>query len=171
MTGRRLWVFVVFVVTMAMVAAGCSKTSVDVAVPKATRGPNSLCKGTRAPARYDHVVVVVMENKKWSDVLNGQSPWLTARKNECQTATNYEQAGSPSRPNYIAMVAGSTYGCQGSNADPPGGCTPPSPSLFKQVIDAGGTAKNYLGAAQSSVRHHEQRPVCGEARPLALLHE
>jgi len=89
-----------------------------------------------------------MENKKWSDVLNGQGPWQTARKNECATATNYAQAGSPSRPNYIAMTAGGTFGCEGSNADPPGGCTPPSPSLFKQVIDAGGTAKNYLESAQ-----------------------
>jgi hypothetical protein len=100
--------------------------------------------------RYDHVVIVVMENKQWSDVLNGQGPWLTALKNKCSTATNYEQAGSPSRPNYIALTAGATYGCEGSNGDPPGGCSPPSPSVFKQVIDAGGTAKNYLGGAQSA---------------------
>jgi hypothetical protein len=109
-----------------------------------------LCTGASAPARYDHVIVVMMENKQWSEVLDGQGRWLTARKNDCQTATNYKQAGSPSRPNYIAFVAGSTYGCDGSNADPPGGCTPPSPSLFKQVIDAGGTAKNYLGGAQTA---------------------
>jgi acid phosphatase len=100
--------------------------------------------------RYDHVVVVVMENKSWSGVLEGQGQWLTARKNECFTATNFVQSASPSRPNYIALVAGATYGCEGSNADPPGGCTPPSPSLFKQVIDAGGSAKNYLGGAQSA---------------------
>ncbi|MDP9334782.1 MAG: hypothetical protein M3Q30_15950, partial [Actinomycetota bacterium] len=109
-----------------------------------------LCKGGAAPDRYDHVVVVVMENKVWSGVLNGQGPWLTALKDECSTATNYAQAGSPSRPNYIALAAGATYGCEGSNSDPPGGCTPPSPSVFKQVIDAGGTAKNYLGGAQSA---------------------
>jgi hypothetical protein len=112
--------------------------------------PTHACSGAKARARYDHVVVVVMENKVWSDVLNGQSPWLTARKRECHTVTDYEQAGSPSRPNYIALTAGATYGCEGSNDDPPGGCTPPSPSVFKQVIDAGGTAKNYLGGAQVS---------------------
>jgi hypothetical protein len=116
----------------------------------AERVPTRLCKGVAAPVRYDHVVVVVMENKVWSGVLNGQGPWLTALKDKCSTATNYAQAGSPSRPNYIALAAGATYGCEGSNSDPPGGCTPPSPSVFKQVIDAGGTAKNYLGGAQSA---------------------
>ena len=28
--------------------------------------PKRLCKGVRARERYDHVVIVVMENKKWS---------------------------------------------------------------------------------------------------------
>ena len=115
-----------------------------------TGASTPACTGAPAPARYDHVVVVVMENKSWSGVLEGQGQWLTARKNECFTATNFVQSASPSRPNYIALVAGATYGCEGSNADPPGGCTPPSPSLFKQVIDAGGIAKNYLGGAQSA---------------------
>jgi len=162
---RRWWI-VALVVAATMVTAGCGKSSSTAkapggkastttkATPKARRPqprlPKGACKGTPSPARYDHVVVVVMENHKWSDVLNGQAPWLTARMKECQTATNYVQAGSPSRPNYIAMVAGSTFGCEGSNADPPGGCAPPSPSLFKQVIDAGGTAKNYLGGAQAA---------------------
>jgi hypothetical protein len=109
-----------------------------------------LCKGVAAPNHYEHVVVVVMENKKWSDVLNGQGPFLTALKNKCATATNYQQSASPSRPNYIALTAGATYGCEGSNDDPPGGCTPPSPSVFKQVIGSGGTAVNYLGGAQSA---------------------
>ena len=150
---RRWWTMMALIGGVAMVSAGCwplhgnpnqrASNSEDVL-------PKRLCKGVHAPARYDHVVVVVMENKRWSDVLNGQGPWLTARKNECSTATNYQQAGSPSRPNYIALTAGATYGCAGSNSDPPGGCTPPSPSVFKQVIDAGGTAKNYLGGAQSA---------------------
>ncbi len=123
-------------------------TATTQATTAATGGP--ACTGAPAPVRYDHVIVVVMENKSWGDVLKGQGQWLTARKNECFTATNFVQSASPSRPNYIALVAGATYGCEGSNADPPGGCTPPSPSLFKQVIDAGGTAKNYLGGAPSA---------------------
>jgi len=132
--------------------AGCDEGTLgaDGKAAPGSRSHGRVCTGAKSPARYDHVVVVVMENKPWSSVLNGQGPWLTARKNECTTATLYQQAGSPSRPNYIALTAGATYGCEGSNADPPGGCTPPSPSVFEQVIDAGGSAKNYLGGAQSA---------------------
>jgi hypothetical protein len=151
---QRRWFSVVLVGVMTMVASSCDQSlwraGASSGGTSETAATTRLCKGVRAKAHYDHVVIVVMENKQWSDVLNGQGPWLTARKNECSTATNYEQAGSPSRPNYIALVAGATYGCEGSNSDPPGGCTPPSPSVFKQVIDAGGTAKNYLGGAQSA---------------------
>jgi hypothetical protein len=153
----RWWMAVAFLGAIALVSAGVSAGGSPARGAPAQDAPNAekvlpkrLCKGAAAPDRYDHVVVVVMENKTWSSVLNGQGPWLTARKNQCSTATNYEQAGSPSRPNYIALTAGATYGCEGSNSDPPGGCTPPSPSVFKQVIDAGGTAVNYLGGAQSA---------------------
>lgn len=156
MSGQRRWWTVLIVgCVMLIVVSACGREIFSSDGPQ--RDPageqesgRRLCPGAKARDRYDHVVVVVMENKTWSAVLNGQGPWLTARKNECATATNYEQAGSPSRPNYIALAAGATYGCEGSNSDPPGGCTPPSPSVFKQVIDAGGTAKNYLGGAQSA---------------------
>ncbi len=150
---RRWWMVVALLGAIAIVSAWSSPLRGDPSRGgrKAETALSArLCKGAAAPDRYDHVVVVVMENKVWSGVLNGQGPWLTALKNECSTATNYAQAGSPSRPNYIALAAGATYGCEGSNSDPPGGCTPPSPSVFKQVIDAGDTAKNYLGGAQSA---------------------
>jgi hypothetical protein len=152
---RQWWTVLVLVCTMLVVFSACDRQMFrsdererNPAAEKESR--RRLCTGAAARARYDHVVIVVMENKTWSSVLNGQGPWLTARKNECASATNYQQAGSPSRPNYIALTAGATYGCEGSNSDPPGGCTPPSPSVFKQVIDAGGIAKNYLGGAQSA---------------------
>jgi hypothetical protein len=36
--------------------------------------------------------------------------------------------------NYVALAAGATYGCEGSNDDPPGGCTPPSPSAVESML-------------------------------------
>lgn len=149
---RRWWTALAVMGAVVVALAGCDEGTLgaDGKAAPGSRSHGRVCTGAKSPARYDHVVVVVMENKPWSSVLNGQGPWLTARKNECTTATLYQQAGSPSRPNYIALTAGATYGCEGSNADPPGGCTPPSPSVFEQVIDAGGSAKNYLGGAQSA---------------------
>jgi hypothetical protein len=150
---RRWWIVTAAVGVIAMVLTGCLPLAAHPrhggATPERVLSKR-LCKAATAPKRYRHVVIVVMENKRWSDVLNGQGPFLTALKNKCSSASNYAQSASPSRPNYIALTAGATYGCEGSNSDPPGGCTPPSPSLFKQVIDAGGTAKNYLGGAQAA---------------------
>ena len=106
---RRWWMVVALVGTIAMVSVGCSplRGNPGHGVPTSEQAlPKRLCKGVAAPDRYDHVVIVVMENKRWSDVLNGQGPWLTARKNQCNTATNFAQAGSPSRPNYIALDRG-----------------------------------------------------------------
>ena len=113
---RRWWMVVALVGTIAMASGGCLplRGNPSHGVPTSEQAlPKRLCKGVAAPDRYDHVVIVVMENKRWSDVLAGQGPWLTARKNECNTATNYAQAGSPSRPNYIALTAGRPTGVRG----------------------------------------------------------
>lgn len=105
----------------------------------------SLCQGATAPAKYDHVVLVVMENKHYTDVIgNPSAPWITNLAKSCATDKAYAQAASPSRPNYLAMTAGSIFNCAGSDADPAvGNCTPTSGSVYKQVIDNGGTALAY----------------------------
>ena len=102
------------------------------------------CAGTVPPVTYQHVVVVVMENKTYTDVIGAAAaPFQTALARACGSANHYAAVASPSRPNYIAMTAGNTYGCEGSDANPPGGCVPPSPSLFEQVLNNGGTVRSY----------------------------
>jgi phospholipase C len=90
-------------------------------------------------------VIVVMENHTYSSVIgNASAPFQTALARGCASDNHYVSAGSPSRPSYIAMVSGDTYGCEGSDADPAAGnCTPPSPTVFGQVIAKGGTALTY----------------------------
>jgi hypothetical protein len=118
---------------------------VAAAVKKTATITSSLCQGATPPAQYQHVILVVMENKKYTDVIgNASAPWITNLAQSCATAKAYAQAGSPSRPNYIAMTAGNLFNCAGSNNDPGANdCTPSSPSLFKQVLDAGGTTLSY----------------------------
>ncbi len=112
---------------------------------------DGTCTGAATPARYQHVVVVVMENKNYGNVVGSASaPFQTALAHACGTAKHYAAVSSPSRPNYIAMTSGDTYGCDGSDADPPGGCAPPSPSLFGQVVASGGTALTYAEAMTSN---------------------
>lgn len=63
---------------------------------------------TAPPASYDHVIVVVFENKSWSQVFaSGNAPYLTGLAAECgrgdtmQALSNYA-----SLANYIALTSG-----------------------------------------------------------------
>ncbi len=52
-----------------------------------------------AVEEYDHVVLVVMENRHYADVIgNSAAPWMTSLAKSCATDKAYAQAASPSRP-------------------------------------------------------------------------
>ena len=85
-----------------------------------------------------------MENKfAYQFTNNPAAPWFNGLVKSCATATRYAAASSPSRPNYIAMTAGDIFGCAGSDGGPPSGCVPTSESIFKEVLDSGGTVRAY----------------------------
>lgn len=175
---RLVVLLALLVFAFAALAATCTPP------PPASTG---TCAGASVPAHYAHVVIVVMENKTYGQVIgNGSAPWQTGLAHACGTATHYASVGSPSRPNYIGMTAGATFGCAGSDADPPGGCTPTSPSLFKQVLDHGGTVRSYAesmsgncalrSSGSYAVKHNPwpyfaaERGICGQYdQPLPNL--
>lgn len=110
-------------------------------------------KNYASMAGYNHVVVVVMENKTYSSVIGDPTaPYLTGLAAQCGTATNWSAASAPSRPNYIAMTSGATQGCEGSNADPPS-CQTTANNIFRQVIGSGGTAKSYIEGMTSNCQY------------------
>lgn len=123
--------------------------------PPPSGGPCGLTSAP--PAKYNHVIVVVMENHHWADVLNGGGQYMTQLKNNCATATNYAQAGSPSRPNYVAMVSGSVQGCNGSNADAPD-CQSSADNIMRQARVAGGTSKVYSESMTSNCQYNSSGP-------------
>jgi phosphatidylinositol-3-phosphatase len=67
-----------------------------------------------APARvpdFDHVVVVVFENKEAGNVLgNRDAPTFNLYARVYARVTQYFGVAHPSLPNYLALVAGSTFG-------------------------------------------------------------
>ncbi|HEU4777104.1 MAG TPA: alkaline phosphatase family protein [Telluria sp.] len=64
----------------------------------------------RAP-RFDHVVIVVMENHRLSQVIgNPAAPFLTALSRQGANFTNAHGVAHPSQPNYLALFSGSTQG-------------------------------------------------------------
>jgi phospholipase C len=72
-----------------------------------------------APARYDHVIWIVMENKSYSDVMSSSSaaPFQRSLAAACGVATAFHAETHPSLPNYLAMTSGSTHGVH-DDADP-----------------------------------------------------
>lgn len=87
------------------------------------------CSGARAP-HWRHVVVVVMENHGYSQVI-GHSPYVDSLARACGMATNYHAVSYPSLPNYLAMTGGSTFGVRDDK--PPAAHPIGAPSIFGQV--------------------------------------
>ncbi len=127
-----------------------SKTPTDAAAtaPPVTSGlstidaKNPCGVASTPPATYDHVIWIWMENHNYKDVIGSKSaPYTTSLARSCGTATRYSQVGSPSLPNYIGAVAGSTFGIN-SDASPD-----KSPltgdNLFRQIRNAGMSARSY----------------------------
>lgn len=60
---------------------------------------------------FDHVVVIVLENKARAEVLGSpQAPSFNAYASRYATLTRYGGVAHPSLPNYLALVSGSTHG-------------------------------------------------------------
>ena len=67
--------------------------------------------GGPAPARVQHVVFIVMENRAYSEVIGSpDAPYINHLAALCGLATNYQAVAHPSLPNYLALTSGSTQG-------------------------------------------------------------
>jgi phospholipase C len=85
----------------------------------------------RAPVIH-RVVVVVMENHSYSDVI-GHAPFITSLAHRCGLAKNYHAISHPSLPNYLAMTSGSTHGIHSDCT--PSECPQRGRSIFSQVTN------------------------------------
>jgi hypothetical protein len=73
-----------------------------------------MCPSATAVAplpQFDHVIVVVFENKETSSVLGSPAaPTFNSYAKRYANLTSYYGVTHPSLPNYIALVSGSTHG-------------------------------------------------------------
>jgi hypothetical protein len=114
------------------------RTGTSLPTPVVTPSPPTSAAracGTKvghAPATYDHVVWIWMENKSYSSVIGApNAPYESALARECGVATNYSAVAHPSLPNYIAATSGSTQGIIDDNG--PASHPLPAASIFGQV--------------------------------------
>src|SRR5689334_6993593 len=65
----------------------------------------------------DHVVVVVMENRSFSEIIdNSQAPFVGDLARRGAIFTHSFAVARPSQPNYFALFSGSTHGIADNNA-------------------------------------------------------
>ncbi|GAA2350491.1 alkaline phosphatase family protein [Dactylosporangium salmoneum] len=98
--------------------------------------------------RPDHVVVVVMENKRYDAVIgHARTPYISALARRGANFTAAYGETHPSQPNYLALFSGSTQGvtdnsCLRRPFD--------APNLGRQLLDAGLTFTGYAEALPSA---------------------
>jgi acid phosphatase len=65
----------------------------------------------RVPA-FDHVFIIVMENRAYSDVIGNtaEAPYINQLAAQYGVAANYDAVTHPSLPNYLALSGASTFG-------------------------------------------------------------
>ena len=97
----------------ALAAASCTSTS-QAANTTGADTPNAT---TSAPAhtaplpKPDHVVVVVMENHSYADIIgSADAPYINALAAQGASFSRSYAVTHPSEPNYLALFSGSTTG-------------------------------------------------------------
>lgn len=91
-----------------LVLSACSEDPTPDATssdPTTNTNPNG-----RSPSA-GHVVVVVLENRSYSDIIgNPAAPYLNTLARQGTSYTQMHALGHPSQPNYLALFSGSTHG-------------------------------------------------------------
>jgi len=92
--------------------------------------------------RFDHVVVVVMENHSYADIIGNASdaPWINALATHGANFTSSFAIEHPSEPNYLDLFSGSN---QGITDDSCPHTFSNVANLGRQLIDAGFTFVGY----------------------------
>jgi phospholipase C len=117
------------------------------------------------PVAIRHVVVIVMENHSYRDLIGpagsavaARAPYINALKRACGLAANYRAITHPSLPNYIGLVAGTTGGISTDCTS----CTSGAHNLLRRLGASGRTWRVYAESmpsrcAQTSTLHYLKR--------------
>jgi phosphatidylinositol-3-phosphatase len=154
-------------VLLALGAAACTsvqgpKTTATTATTGTVPTVPDTGRTTTTVPVVPHIMVVMMENKSFSQVI-GQSdqPYTNSLADSYGLATKSYAFGHPSLPNYLDIVSGSSQGVTDDN--PPSSHEfPGSPTLADQLVAAGYSAHAYaenlpldptVSAGNYAVRH------------------
>jgi phosphatidylinositol-3-phosphatase len=91
--------------------AACSAGGGSTVTPPPATGPASVSVAASRLPQPDHVVVVVMENHAYSDIIRGGSaPYIRGLAARGASFSRSFAVTHPSEPNYLALFSGSVQG-------------------------------------------------------------
>jgi acid phosphatase len=120
---------------------------VTAVVVTGTDEPTAVQPTASTVPAFDHIVLVMFENKKYSSI-NGSSsaPYFNTLASQSAKFTNSFAITHPSQPNYVALFSGATQGVTDDTCPANLGA---KANLGQQLIGAGKTFKGYSEAMPS----------------------
>ncbi len=190
---KMIRIVIAALLTVALSACGQQK-----ATTSSTIDLKSICgNSTKAPQKYDHIVVIVDENRTWNDVglgfSAGQMPFMNSMAQQCSyySLWNETNPSQSSLTQYIGMTSGIDNLHTVNDCKPSASCSSQDNNIFRQIRQNGGTTRSYVegasqpcsaagnaakhipafyyqGAYDDSTGHHSDQDFCkDEIRPLA----
>ena len=89
----------------------------------------------------DHVVVIVMENRSYNEVIG--APYISSLARQGAVAGSYFAIEHPSLPNYAELTSGQSFPNAGTDCSPGPGCMSSARNLSDSISAAGRTWKAY----------------------------
>ena len=105
--------------------------------------PTATAHAAGSVPSFDHIFVIVMENKSYSQIIGNttQAPYINQLASQYGVATNYRGIAHPSLPNYLALIGGQTFGVRSDCTS----CFLSGPDLaVDRLRPAGRTWKGYM---------------------------
>ena len=153
-----------FTIALVMVLSACGTTPIPTSTPDSMPVPTPIqtatkivvnadapCVGAPAPKQWQHVVVIMFENKTYDQVI-GVAPYITGLAHKCGTYTNWKDSnykvdGSldgkyKSKPSYATLTNGLSPSAHGLLDDTYAAQTDVD-KLYNQLNLAGKTFKDY----------------------------
>jgi hypothetical protein len=94
---------------LAVAVAGVVSTA--AAAPSTARTAADARTATGTLPVYDHVVVVMEENKFYEDIVGSKdAPYINSLSSQGAAFSNFHGTTHPSQGNYVALISGSTHG-------------------------------------------------------------
>lgn len=149
--------FAICALALAFAPATASCTPEQIAALKEHAALKPKCGATEAPpTTYEHIVVVMEENRTWETVggigfADPTMPYLHDLATKCTAFADWTETNTDqnSLNQYMGLMSGVSNASTVNDCPPGPTCRSTDNNIFRQVRTAGGTARSFVEGATS----------------------